>query len=47
VDLGVGLVGTTILMGIITIGSVIWDLKLKKYYAPSYWFLIVIQKREF
>ncbi|WP_024788971.1 MULTISPECIES: membrane protein [unclassified Lebetimonas] len=46
VDLGVGLVGTTILMGVITIGSVIWDLKLKKYYAPAYWFLIVMMSIE-
>jgi uncharacterized membrane-anchored protein len=46
VDLGVGLVGTTILMGVITIGAVIWDLKLKKYYAPAYWFLIVMMSIE-
>lgn len=46
VDMKIGLVGTTILMGIITIGAVFWNFKLKKYFAPAYWFLIVMMSIE-
>ncbi len=45
-DLGIGLFNTTILMGIITIGSVIWQFKMKKYFAPAYWFLVVMMSIE-
>ena len=46
VDLKLGLVWTTILMGAITIGAVIWNFKQKKYFPPSYWFLIVMMSIE-
>jgi len=46
VDLGLGLLHTTVLMGIITVGSVIWQFKMKKYFAPAYWFLIVMMSIE-
>ncbi len=45
-DLGIGLLNTTILMGVITIGSVIWQFKMKKYFAPAYWFLVVMMSIE-
>ena len=46
VDMNIGLVGTSLVMGLITIGAVIWNFKLKKYFAPSYWFLIVMMSIE-
>lgn len=46
VDLKLGLIWTTILMGAITIGAVIWNFKQKKYFPPSYWFLIVMMSIE-
>jgi len=46
VDLGFGLIGTTILMGFITIGGILWNFKQKKYFAPAYWFLIVMMSIE-
>lgn len=46
VDLELGLTNTTILIGIVTVASVLWQLKLKKYYAPAYWFLIVMMSIE-
>jgi uncharacterized membrane-anchored protein len=46
VDMNIGLVGTTLIMGLITIGAVIWNFKLKKYFAPAYWFLIVMMSIE-
>lgn len=45
-DKNVGLVGTTILMGIISIGAIFYNFKLKKYFAPAYWFLIVMMSIE-
>jgi len=46
VDMNVGLMGTTLLMGAITIASIFWNFKLKKYFAPAYWFLIVMMSIE-
>jgi uncharacterized membrane-anchored protein len=46
VDMNIGLVGTTLIMGFITIGAVFWNFKLKKYFAPAYWFLIVMMSIE-
>lgn len=46
VDMNIGLVGTTLLMGLITIGAVFWNFKSKKYFAPAYWFLIVMMSIE-
>jgi uncharacterized membrane-anchored protein len=46
VNLGFGLIGTTILMGIITITAIVWNFKQKKYFAPAYWFLIVMMSIE-
>lgn len=46
VDLAMGLLNTTILMGLITIVSVAWQFKMKKYFAPAYWFLIVMMSIE-
>jgi uncharacterized membrane-anchored protein len=46
VDMNVGLVGTTILMGIITIGAIFYNFRFKKYFAPAYWFLIVMMSIE-
>jgi uncharacterized membrane-anchored protein len=46
VNLGIGLIETTIIMGIVTILSVIWQLKLQKYYAPAYWSLIIMMSIE-
>ena len=46
VDLGFGLIGTTILMGIITIFGIVWNFKQQKYFAPAYWFLIVMMSIE-
>ena len=46
VDMNVGLMGTGLLMGIITIGAIFWNLKMKKYFAPAYWFLIVMMSIE-
>lgn len=46
VDLGLGLTKTTIVLGIVTIAAALWQLKLKKYYAPAYWFLIVMMSIE-
>jgi len=46
VDMNVGLMGTTLLMGAVTIGVVFWNFKMKKYFAPAYWFLIVMMSIE-
>lgn len=46
VDMNIGLVVTTILMGIITIAAIFWNFKLKKYFAPAYWVLIVMMSIE-
>lgn len=46
VNLKLGLPITTILMGVITIGVVIWNFRQKKYYPPSYWLLIVMMSIE-
>lgn len=45
-NLNLGLVLTTVVMGIITIGATIWNFKQKKYYPPSYWLLIVMMSIE-
>ncbi len=45
-NLNLGLVLTTILFGVITIGVVFWNFKQKKYYPPSYWILIVMMSIE-
>ncbi len=46
VNLNVGLVLTTILMGVVTIGVTIWNFRQKKYFAPAYWSLIVMMSIE-
>lgn len=46
VDMKVGLMGTTLLMGAITIGAIFFNFKQKKYFAPAYWFLIVMMSIE-
>jgi len=46
VNMNLGLVGTTLLMGVITIGATLWNFKAKKYFAPAYWFLIVMMSIE-
>ena len=46
VNLNLGLVLTTILMGVITVGVVFWNFRQKKYYPPSYWLLIVMMSIE-
>ena len=45
-NLNFGLVNTTILMGVITIGVVFWNFKQKKYFPLSYWALIVMMSIE-
>lgn len=45
-NLNLGLINTTIVMGIITILVVIWNFKQKKYFPPSYWSLIVMMSIE-
>ncbi len=45
-NLGLGLILTTILMGVLTIVAVFWNFKQKKYYPPSYWILIVMMSIE-
>jgi len=44
--LGIGLTNTTILMGFVTLLSVYWQFKQKRYFAPAYWFLIVMMSIE-
>jgi uncharacterized membrane-anchored protein len=46
VNLNLGLVKTTLLMGVITLGIIFWNFKQKKYYPPAYWFLIVMMSIE-
>lgn len=46
VNLSLGLIFTTILMGVITIGVFFWNFKQKKYFPPSYWLLIVMMSIE-
>lgn len=46
VDMNVGLIVTTLLMGTISIAAVLWNFRLKKYYAPAYWFLIIMMSIE-
>jgi uncharacterized membrane-anchored protein len=46
VNMKVGLIGTTLLMGLVTIIVIIWNFKQKKYVAPAYWFLIVMMSIE-
>lgn len=46
VDLNLGLILTTVLMGVVTIIATYWNFKQKKYYPPAYWFLIVMMSIE-
>jgi uncharacterized membrane-anchored protein len=46
VNLNLGLVKTTILMGVITLLITYWNFKQKKYFAPAYWSLIVMMSIE-
>jgi len=46
VNLNVGLMGTTLLMGVITVAAIFWNFKFKRYFAPAYWFLIVMMSIE-
>jgi uncharacterized membrane-anchored protein len=41
-----GLLNTTSLMGIITIVALLWQVGMKKYFAPAYWGLIVMMSIE-
>lgn len=45
-DLNLGLANTAILMGVITVIVAFWNFKQKKYFAPSYWSLIVMMSIE-
>lgn len=45
-NLNLGLVLTTILMGVITVGVTIWNFRQKKYFPPAYWSLIVMMSIE-
>jgi uncharacterized membrane-anchored protein len=45
-NMKVGLIGTTLLMGVVTVAAIIWNFKQKKYFAPAYWFLIVMMSIE-
>ena len=45
-NLNFGLTLTTVLMGIITIGTIYWNFIQKKYYPPAYWLLIVMMSIE-
>lgn len=45
-DLGLGLLKTTLLMGMVTICSVAWQFRMKKYYAPAYWLLVIMMSIE-
>ena len=46
VDMNIGLMATTILMGTVTIVAIFMNFKMKKYFAPAYWFLIVMMSIE-
>lgn len=46
VNLHVGLTKTTILMGVIALAVGFWNFKLKRYFAPAYWSLIVMMSIE-
>jgi len=46
VDMNVGLLGTTLLMGAVTIAAIVYNFKIKRYFAPAYWFLIVMMSIE-
>jgi uncharacterized membrane-anchored protein len=46
VDINVGLVGTTIIMGVVTMAAIFWNFRLKRYFAPAYWFLVVMMSIE-
>jgi uncharacterized membrane-anchored protein len=46
VDMGLGLINTTLILGLVTIASVIWQFKMKRYFAPAYWFLIIMMSIE-
>lgn len=46
VDLNIGLLGTTLIMGFVTIIAIFLNFNMKKYFAPTYWFLIVMMSIE-
>jgi len=46
VDMKVGLIVTTLLMGAITIAAILWNFRMKKYFAPAYWLLIIMMSIE-
>ncbi|HGZ69831.1 MAG TPA: hypothetical protein ENK87_01200 [Nitratifractor sp.] len=46
VDMGLGLTITTLVMGAVTALSVYWQFSLKRYFAPAYWFLIIMMSIE-
>jgi len=46
VDINIGLMVTTLLMGAITIVAIFWNFSMKRYFAPAYWFLIVMMSIE-
>jgi uncharacterized membrane-anchored protein len=46
VNMHVGLMGTTLLMGVVTLAAIIWNFKVQNYFAPAYWFLIVMMSIE-
>lgn len=46
VDMNVGLLVTTIVMGVVTIGAIFWNFSFQKYFAPAYWFLIIMMSIE-
>jgi uncharacterized membrane-anchored protein len=45
-NLGLGLIKTALLMGVITLGVTLWNFRQKKYFAPAYWSLIVMMSIE-
>jgi uncharacterized membrane-anchored protein len=45
-NLHLGLTLTTVAMGAITVGVIIWNFKQKKYFPPAYWALIVMMSIE-
>jgi len=46
VDMKIGLIVTTLLMGAITIAAILWNFRMKKYFAPAYWLLIIMMSIE-
>ena len=46
IDMHLGLIRTTLLIAMITIVALFWNFKIKKYFAPAYWILIVTMSIE-